>query len=175
MKSWKSRSGNQVGKLASTLAGTALLALLAGTSAQARSAPMAPSARISVEVAASTASGAAADIRRQLPARIAAELAAQPGKVLPSGKRIVVRITTIFLSSDFNGGAARRDSGSAMQDGIDGEMLVVDGFGHVSTRKAISSRSPVHAGGSWHNPNHERKRVAALVDNLAYWVVRGLE
>ena len=163
MKSWKSLSGK--------IAGLALAFGLIGA-VEARS-PAAP--RIGVEIAIATASGAAADIRRQLPARIQAELAAQPGKALPPGGRVVVRITTIFLSSDFSGGATRRDSGSAMQDGIDGEMLVVNGSGQVIARKAIASRSPVHAGGSWRNPDHEQKRVAALVENLAYWVVRGLD
>lgn len=161
MKSSKSLSAKFAG---------VLFALGLITAAQARM-PAAP--RIAVEIATATASGAAVDIRRQLPAAIAAELAANPGAV-PPGARIVVRITTIFLSSDFGYSGGRRNGGAAMEDGIDGEILLVDSRGRVVMQKPMQSRSPVSAGGSFWTADHERKRVKELVDRFAYWTVRAL-
>ena len=164
MKSSKSRSAKLAG---------VLFALGLATAAEARM-PAVP--RIAVEIASATASGAAVDIRRQLPAAIAAELAANPGAV-PPGARIIVRITTIFLSSDVGGSGGsggRRGGGSSMDDGIDGEILLVDPRGRVLMQKPMQSRSPVSAGGSVWTPDYEQKRVKELVNRFAYWTVRAL-
>lgn len=110
----------------------------------------------------------AAHLRQAIPRHLAQELAAHPIDA-PSGARLVVRITEVFLSADPGGSA---DDGGMMMDALDGEALIIDARGAVLARKTVNGRMPPGAGVM--DVGSEPRRIEALAESIAYWTVREL-
>ncbi len=132
-----------------------------------------PLRRVSVQVDLEGVGAIAAHVRRSLPRHLARELAANPVDY-PPGSRLVVRVTEVFLSNDPGVRGGRFGGGFAMPDALEGEALVVDGRGAVIVRKRASGRSPPSSGGFAPSPYNEPRRMEALIQNFAYWIVQEL-
>jgi len=90
------------------------------------------------------------------------------------GPRLVVRITSIFLSGGFSaGGGGRLGGGGAMHtDTLDGEALIVGGRGEVLARYPQLSATSAASGGAWYDPASEQRRVLNLAQHYASWLRR---
>jgi hypothetical protein len=88
------------------------------------------------------------------------------------GPRLVVRITSIYLSSySGNGGGRTGWGGGGSTDYLDGEALVVGPRGEILARYPQLSALPAnYAGASWYDPLLDRKRTAALAQHYASWL-----
>jgi hypothetical protein len=92
-------------------------------------------------------------------------------RMSPSGPRLVVVVTGLFLAAVPDGAGYFRDGSSRTPDSLDGEALV------VGPRGEILARFPQHnnvitAAASWQDPLNEQKRAAAAARNYALWLRR---
>jgi hypothetical protein len=89
------------------------------------------------------------------------------------GPRLVVRITSIFLSGGFSGGGGRRGGGGPHQtDTLDGEALIVGPRGEILARYPQLSATSAASGGAWYDPASEHRRVVNLAQHYAGWLRR---
>jgi hypothetical protein len=87
------------------------------------------------------------------------------------GPRLVVRITSVSLSSYSGGGGGRHGGGSTDTDYLEGEALVVGGRGEILGRYPQLSALPAgYAGAAWYDPLLDRKRTVALAQHYASWL-----
>jgi hypothetical protein len=90
------------------------------------------------------------------------------------GPRLVVRITSVSLSSYSGGGAGRFRGGTFHSDYLDGEALIVDRSGTILARYPQLSAAPAHAVAAWYDPQLDQKRTVALAQHYASWLRRTL-
>jgi hypothetical protein len=143
----------------------ALVIVLLAPAAQA-----APIRRVAVEIGFYGNSAIAAHIRQALPRHLSKELAKVPLDQYPAGARLVVRVTDLLLSSDAF--PRERFGGMSSSDGVDGEAMIVDGRGRVIVSKRVAGRSSPSSAGFAPAPYNEPRRVEALMEAFAYWIVR---
>lgn len=134
----------------------------------------APLRRVGVQMELQGVGAIAGHIRRSLPRHLASELAQNPVDGYPPGSRLVVRVTEIFLANEPGMRGGRFGGGMAMPDAIEGEAVILDARGIVIARKRVSGRSAPSSGGLAPSPYNEPRRIEALVQNFAYWIVRNL-
>jgi hypothetical protein len=86
------------------------------------------------------------------------------------GPTLVIRLTN--LSFRPNGGGAGAQAGSAPNDYLEGELVVVGPRGAVIERRPQLFAQPSSYGGAWYDPESERRRLTALASNFALWARR---
>jgi hypothetical protein len=133
-------------------------------------------------LAAYGAPGAAAFLRRALESDLRQTFADKLGAPR-SGPRLVVRMTSITLSSNvFNGAIATR-RGSRLRgtgdlpeaDYLEGEALVVGRNGAILSRTPMLARLDANSGGVWNAPDNEARRLKALSYQYAWWLRRQVQ
>jgi hypothetical protein len=89
---------------------------------------------------------------------------------------LVVRLSSLSLSSSFAGGAggARRGiGGSGDSDYLEGVGLIVDGRGGViATYPMLSALASSASGAAWYDPHLQQRRLEALAGHYAAWMRR---
>jgi hypothetical protein len=163
--------------LASAL-GTSALALAPGASFA--SAPAVPVGSIKVEFSPVVASAWGPNV-----AIVSSELQRQLTELLgPSfqrgaGTRLVVYVTSIWLSSDAGGGGGgggrkAADGGGADFDYLESIVTLSDRNGRELGRWPIRSSEMAGSAGVWTLPDIQERRLKALGRNNAYWIKRYL-
>ena len=134
-----------------------------------------PVQSVRVEITAQGIAAIASHLRQGLPGKLQRALVARPIEGFPKGAQLLVRVRSVYLSSDspmggFGGGD---DSGGvSMPDSIEGEVLILDASGRILAQKPMIAHAPVHMGGAIRYPANEPNRVNALMDSLSYWTMR---
>ncbi|MET0257368.1 MAG: hypothetical protein ABW179_02210 [Methylobacterium sp.] len=64
--------------------------------------------------------------------------------------------------------------GGGSNDYLDGEALLVGANGQVLARHPQLAVLPSSSGGAWYDPGSERRRIAAIAEQYAQWLVRVL-
>lgn len=152
------------------LSGVALLALAILPSSAA------PLRQARVEIAAYGIGPNAALLRDVLTPRLAESLAASPGADFGPDSRLLVRITSVFISSNvpFGAGDRRHGLGESAFDSMEGDLLVVDRKGQVIRQERLLVHSNVLGAGAWYSPSFDRMRYIRLAETFAGWVPRKL-
>lgn len=135
--------------------------------------------RITVDVAPLRALGVGvnADI---LAAAMASQLRASFADRLAPGDRrapgLMVRLTSLSLSSSFAGGAGgsrRGIGGSGDSDYLEGQGLIVDGRGSViAAYPMLAALASNASGAAWYDPHLQQRRLEALAGHYAAWMRR---
>ena len=85
------------------------------------------------------------------------------------GRRLVVRLTALSLSS-YAGGGGR--SGSGDTDYLEGEALLLGPGGEILARYPQILALPASGGGAWYLPGNEQRRIVILARYYAQWLRR---
>ncbi|WP_238180247.1 hypothetical protein [Methylobacterium haplocladii] len=88
---------------------------------------------------------------------------------------VVVRSLSLNPYAGSQGGGGRGSlGGGGSNDYLDGEALLVAANGQVLARHPQLSVLPASSGGAWYDPASERRRIAAIAEQYAQWLVRML-
>lgn len=132
-------------------------------------------ASVRVDVGAMVAAGAGAQaeaLRADLTAALRRSFADRIGGRGPS---LVVVVRGLSLNPYAGSQGSRGGLGGGGQnDYLDGEALLVGPRGQVLARHPQLSVLPASYGGAWYDPASERRRVAAIAEHYAQWLVRTL-
>lgn len=96
-------------------------------------------------------------------------------RLAPGDRRapvLVVSVSDVRLSSFVGGDGFRGLSGGGPQDYIEGVGTLLGSGGALISRTPILQATPASASGAWYLPDNERRRIATLARNFAYWLNR---
>lgn len=160
------------------IVGTAILGLILVEAATVRAAPgFGRFASVQVDVRPMLALGAGAQaeaLRSDLTVALRRAFADRIGGRGP-GLVVVVRGLSLNPYAGSQGGGGRGSlGGGGSNDYLDGEALLVGAKGQVLARHPQLSVLPASSGGAWYDPASERRRIAAIAEQYAQWLVRML-
>ena len=130
--------------------------------------------RVDVRPLLALGAGAQAEaLRADLTAALRSRFAARLGGRGPS---LVVLVRGFSLRPYTGSGTDGRSgfAGGTQSDYLDGEALLVARDGAVLGRHPQLTATPSSFGGAWYDPQSERRRVTAIADIYADWLVRNL-
>ena len=90
---------------------------------------------------------------------------------VPTRTDLVVSTLTAYAGSQ---GGRHGFGGGGQSDYLDGEALLVGEKGQVLARHPQLAVLPSSSGGAWYDPASERRRIAAIAEQYAQWLVRML-
>ncbi|GEP10065.1 hypothetical protein MGN01_19100 [Methylobacterium gnaphalii] len=99
------------------------------------------------------------------------------GRIGGRGPSLVVVVRSLSLNAyagSGNSGRGGRGGGGGSNDYLDGEALLVGANGQVLARHPQLAVLPASSGGAWYDPASERRRIAAIAEQYAQWLVRTL-
>ncbi|MCJ2010064.1 hypothetical protein [Methylobacterium sp. J-092] len=130
--------------------------------------------RVDVRPLVALGAGAEAEaLRADLTAALRSRFAARLGGRGPS---LVVLVRGFSLRPYAGGNNSGRSGfgGGSQNDYLDGEALLVARDGAILGRHPQLTATPSSFGGAWYDPQSERRRVTAIADIYADWLVRNL-
>ncbi|TXM70557.1 hypothetical protein [Methylobacterium sp. WL120] len=130
--------------------------------------------RVDVRPLLALGAGAQAEaLRADLTAALRSRFA---GRLGGRGPSLVVLVRGFSLRPYAGGGTNGRSGfgGGSQNDYLDGEALLVARDGAVLGRHPQLTATPSSFGGAWYDPQSERRRVTAIADIYADWLVRNL-
>lgn len=160
------------------IAGAVLLCVALGHAAVSQAAPgfgRFASVRVDVRPMLALGGGAQAEfLRSDLTAALRQSFADRIGG---RGLSLVVVVRSLSLNpyagGQGNGGRGSLGGGGS-NDYLDGEALLIGANGQVLARHPQLSVLPSSSGGAWYDPASERRRIAAIAEQYAQWLVRML-
>lgn len=90
------------------------------------------------------------------------------------GPRLVVVVSGLSLRPYVGSGTRPGLGGNFQTDYLEGEALLVGPEGQILGRHPQMTATPSSYGGAWYDPRSERRRLAAIADIYAQWLVRDL-
>lgn len=114
--------------------------------------------------------GPAAELLREVIGGEARRLFAD--RIARGGPRLVIVLNTLQMTAYAGEGRGPFGGAGGGSDYLDGEALVVGPRGEVLARTPQLFAQPANAGGTWHDPDNERRRVIQLGVNYAAWLRR---
>ncbi|MCE4223908.1 hypothetical protein HCU64_09110 [Methylobacterium sp. C25] len=100
------------------------------------------------------------------------------GRIGGRGPSLVVVVRSLSLNPYAGSGNSGRGGfgggGGGANDYLDGEALLVAANGKVLARHPQLAVLPSSSGGAWYDPASERRRVTAIAEQYAQWLVRAL-
>ncbi|WP_246682719.1 hypothetical protein [Methylobacterium sp. WL9] len=170
--------GSAVMRMAGRIAGVAILCLTFAQAAVLQAVPgfgRIASVRVDVRPMLALGGGAQAEaLRADLTASLRQTFADRIGGRGPS---LVVVVRSLSLNAYAGGqgdGGRGGLGGGGSNDYLDGEALLVGADGQVLARHPQLSVLPSSSGGAWYDPASERRRIAAIAEQYAQWLVRML-